>query len=172
MNRRDRRRAARLLGCASAYQECELTGLSLGHRPEDCDGSCHTSADLSVFEEKQMLRNRDYRARIDFVVAATYLAAELEAEPRLVRGMVMLLSVVAASSRAVAALCWRLLTAFLTYAGRRAELFRLVLEARFRRYQALSPRLLACLDQTTSAPRTGPPAGRTVACLASGGALA
>lgn len=34
------------------------------------------------------------------------------------------------------------------------------------------PPLASCLDHVTAAPRTGPPAGRAVACLASGGALA
>jgi hypothetical protein len=34
------------------------------------------------------------------------------------------------------------------------------------------PPLASCLDHVTAAARTGPPAGRAVACLASGGALA
>ena len=161
MNRHDRRRANRVLKCTS------------GHQAADCDGSCHARPDLAAFafDEERALWQADSQLRLAFAAFAM-IAPEIDDETdETACGVLLLLALAAAHTRALTALRWRLLAAFLTFAYRRAALARLALEARSRR-RAMQPGLLACLDHMTAAPRTGPPAGRAVACLASGGALA
>lgn len=176
MNRHDRRRARSCLECSAGGLACPEAGRLPVHAPADCDGSCHTAAELAAYDLDVALRRRGAGLRVALRAAVMYPAEAFEGAPDLVRGAALVLVLTAVAGRDLAALYWLELVAVLTGVPRRAERSRLALEAWLLGRRARAPRrLLACLDHVTVAPRTGPPAGAEAAsslfCRAGGAVL-